>query len=381
MCRQSATVCLTKSPTAAQRVTRGIAERLAVLRDPRARRGRRHSLVAVLLTACCAMLAGARSYLAIGHWARCAPQDTLARLGLRAAGPLGMRRAPSGSTIRRILTLVCPGGLADLLGFDPAGAGHLAVDGKCVRGSRGATTPAAHLLSAVLADGRTVSQLRVPDKTTEVTGFTRLLAPFDLTGVVVTADALHTHRGHARWLVEKSAHYVLVVKRNQPALHDALRSLPWKEVTARSCEREAGHGRRETRSVRTLTVTDLHLDFPHVAQAARIHRHRTNLKTGRITRETVYTITDLPAQAASPQVIGQLARAHWCIEAVHHVRDTTFGEDASKIRTGHGPENMATLRSFAISTLRAAGHHSIAASLREVSYEPFTRPLNLIGLP
>jgi hypothetical protein len=63
------------------------------------------------------------------------------------------------------------------------------------------------------------------------------------------------------------------------------------------------------------------------------------------------------------------------------VRDTTFGEDASKIRTGHGPENMATLRSFAISILRTAGHHSIAADLREVSYTPFTRPLDLIGLP
>lgn len=87
------------------------------------------------------------------------------------------------------------------------------------------------------------------------------------------------------------------------------------------------------------------------------------------------------ARAASPQAIGQLARAQWGIEAVHHVRDTTLGEDASKIRTGHGPENMATLRSFAISTLRTAGHHSIAAGLRELSYTPFTRPLDLIGLP
>ncbi|MGW1729246.1 hypothetical protein ACWCQK_41280 [Streptomyces sp. NPDC002306] len=65
---------------------------------------------------------------------------------------------------------------------------------------------------------------------------------------------------------------------------------------------------------------------------------------------------------------------------MHHVRDTTFGEDASKIRTRHGPENMATLRSFAISTLRTAGHRSIAG-LREVSYTLFTRPLDLIGLP
>lgn len=97
-------------------------------------------------------------------------------------------------------------------------------------------------------------------------------------------------------------------------------------------------------------------------------------------RETVHTITDLPARAASPQFIGQLARSQWGIEAVHHVKDTTFGEDASKIRTGNGPENMATPRSFAISALRTAGHRTIAASLREVSYAPFTRLLDLIGL-
>ncbi|TRO56041.1 hypothetical protein E4K73_48375 [Streptomyces sp. IB201691-2A2] len=64
-----------------------------------------------------------------------------------------------------------------------------------------------------------------------------------------------------------------------------------------------------------------------------------------------------------------------------HVRDTTFGEDTSKIRTGHGPENMATLRSFTISTLHTAGHHSIAAGLHELSYTPITRPLDLSDCP
>ena len=140
-------------------------------------------------------------------------------------------------------------------------------------------------------------------------------------------------------------------------------------------DRAALRARERTRAardplVRTLTVTDLGLDFPHVAQAAKIHRHRTDLKTGKITRETVYTITDFPARTASPQVIGQLARSQWGIEAVHHVRDTTFSEDASKIRTGHGPENMATLRSFAISTLRPPG---IAASPPACARSP-TRP-------
>ncbi|MFJ9148369.1 transposase family protein [Streptomyces sp. NPDC102270] len=197
MCRQSATVCLTKSPSPRQRELPGVAERLATLPDPRDRRGRRHSLVSVLLTA---VLSGARSYLAIGQWAHSAPQDALARLGVRPRGPLGLRSAPATSTIRRVLTSVCPGGLADLLGAATAGAGQVAVDGKSARGSRTGTDDAVHLLWAVTGSGRVISQLPVPGKTTEVTALPALLAPFDLTGVTVTADALHT------WLRQASYH-------------------------------------------------------------------------------------------------------------------------------------------------------------------------------
>ncbi|MFD5514342.1 transposase family protein, partial [Streptomyces sp. NPDC127051] len=190
MCRKSATACLVKSPSREDRELPGTAVRLASLPDPRARRGRRHSLASVLLTAACAVLAGARSYVAIGQWARHAPQDTLSRLGFHPRGPLGVCRPASASTVRRVLAGVCPGGLADLLGHGPAGTESVSADGKTARGSRTDTAPAARLLSAVTAAGRTVSQLRVPDKTNEITGFTALLAPFDLTGTVVTADAL-----------------------------------------------------------------------------------------------------------------------------------------------------------------------------------------------
>jgi hypothetical protein len=174
-----------------------------------------------------------------------------------------VRIAPSTATIRRIFTLVCPGGLADLTGTDPSGAASLAVDGKSARGSRFEQTPAAHLLAATTDTGRTVAQLRVPDRTNEITCFAALLAPFDLAEVTVTADALLTQRAHARFLVEqKQAHYLLVSKANQSLLLEQVRALPWPRVTARPYQRSTAHGPHETRVARTLTVTDLGLDFP-----------------------------------------------------------------------------------------------------------------------
>ncbi|MGW6413276.1 transposase family protein [Streptomyces vinaceus] len=167
-------VCLIKSPSRRQRELPDVNVRLSALPDPRDRRGRRHALASVLPTAACAVLAGARSYLAIGQWARHVPQDTLARLGFHPRGPLWVRSPASASTVRRMLVAVCPGALADLLGHKPADTESVAVDGKSARGSRTGTAPAAHLLSAVTAAGRTISQLRVPEKTNETTGFTAL---------------------------------------------------------------------------------------------------------------------------------------------------------------------------------------------------------------
>lgn len=227
--------------------------------------------------------------------------------------------------------------------------------------------------------GMTVTQLRAPQKTNEITCFAALLDPFDLAGVTVTGDALHTQRGHARFLVEtKKAHYAFTVKRNQKNLHGQMRSLPWPQTTAKYYDRTEGHGRKETRVVQVLTATGLGIDFPHAAQVV---RHRTDTRTGRQSRETVYVVTDLTSRQASPERLATILRAHWVIEnRLHFVRDTAFREDASKLRIGHGPENMATLRSFALNRLRAVGHANVAAGLRTTAVRPYERPLALLGL-
>jgi predicted transposase YbfD/YdcC len=251
--------------------------------------------VAVLLIACSAVVSGARSFTAIDEWAADAPQDVLARLGARTATALAMGIPPSGATIRRVIKDTCSGGLADLLGHDPAGTDTPAVDGKSARGSRLGATPAAHLLAAMTGTGMTVTQLRVPEKTNAITCFAALLDPYDLQGVTVNGDALHTQCDHARFLVEvKQAHYAFTVKRNQKNLYEQLRTLPWQEATAKFCDRAQGHGRKETRVVQVLTVTGLGVDFPHAAQVAKVVRHRTDTKTGKEPRDMNDTPRETP---------------------------------------------------------------------------------------
>jgi predicted transposase YbfD/YdcC len=326
------------------------------------------------------VVAGADSYAAIAQWAARAPQATLTRLGARACTGLGLRIAPSGPTVRRVIEAVCPDGLASLTGAATCG-GMVAVDGKSARGSRHDGAPVAHLLAAMTIGGQVAAQIRIPDKTNEIGCFRDLLEHLDLEGAIVSADAMHTQRDHATFLVEnKKAHYVLTVKKNQPTMYERLRRLPWEQVRSHH-DRTKGHGRLDTRVIKVLTIDELDgLDFPHAAQVARITRHSTNVKTGKQTRETVYVITSLTSAQATPQRLAQIVRGHWGIEALHHVRDVTFGEDASKIRTGHGPENMATLRNLAHGRLRDASFDNIAAARREMSYDTFTAPLDLLGI-
>ncbi|MBB6174258.1 putative transposase YbfD/YdcC [Nocardiopsis mwathae] len=357
-----------------------LSSRIRALADPRAARGRRHTLSCVILTALCAILAGARSFAAIGQWAANAPQHTLARLGARTTHPaLAVRQPPSADTIRRVLIALPPAHLTALNCDDDLSV--LIVDGKCARGSARGQSGPAHLLAAMTGHGQVAAQLRVPDKTSEIHALADLLAGLDITGAVVSADALHTQKATAAHLVqERGAHYLLGCKANQPTLFSQVKKLPWGKAPVLARTRESGHGRRETRSIKVLSACGLL--FPHAAQAVQVLRTTTRIADGVQTRRTGYYITDMTCEKASPQRLMGLVRRHWGIEALHHIRDATFGEDASKVRCGRGLENMAMLRNLAIPLLASLENTAtIAESIRWVSYEAFTRPLDLIGLP
>ncbi|WP_243707738.1 ISAs1 family transposase [Micromonospora sp. KC606] len=211
------------------------------------------------------------------------------------------------------------------------------MDGKTLRGS-GQAGIQVHLL-AVLDQhtGTVLGQVDVDGKTNELTRFQPLLSALDLASAVVTANALHTQCEHARWLVDdRKAAYVLTVKKNQPRLYRQLKTLPRARIPIQDETSTRGHGRYDIRRLQAVTCTGpLALDFPHAVQARRIRRRRLNLTTGRWSTVTVYAITNLTAAQASPADLADWLRGHWAIETLHHIRDTTYTEDASHIRTGN----------------------------------------------
>ena len=123
-------------------------------------------------------------------------------------------------------------------------------------------------------------------------------------------------------------------------------------------------------------------DFPHIAQAFRVTRHTALLSGGEVTKERheiVHGITSLSHTQASARDLFTYVRAHWAIEAMHHVRDVTFQEDHSQSKTHAGPQVFATLRNTCMTILRAHGCENIAAGRRGAGWGGRRAVLQMIG--
>jgi predicted transposase YbfD/YdcC len=365
--------------------------------DPRDPRGVRHTLSSLLLAAAAAALCGAQSFTAIGEWVADAPPLVLASLGVRYDRLARRFTPPDEATIRRVLEAVDAAALDAAVGSwlgarlraadqrkergRPARRA-LAVDGKTVRGTRHAAADgqAVHLLAVADQQAGTVlAQVSVDGKTNEITCFAPLLEPLDLAGSVITADAMHTQREHAEFLVtSKHAHYILVAKKNQPALYAQLKNLPWRQIPVAATQRDRGHGRQEHRTLQAATVT-AGLCFPHAAQALRVTRRTRPLSGGKWRTVTTYAITSLTTGQATPGQLAGWIRGHWHIEALHWIRDVTYREDASQTRTGNGPQVMATIRNLSAGALKLAGYPGIATACRHHSRDA-ARTLATLGL-
>jgi predicted transposase YbfD/YdcC len=295
---------------------------------------------------------------------------------------------PAGTTVWRLLIRLDAGLLTTVLaGWLRARAQPvvprrrryrvvIAVDGKTLRGARRADGSQVHLLSALdTSTGIVLAQVTVNAKSNEIPAFTPLLNAVEtvlgsLSGVLFVADALHTQTAHANEIAARGAYLMVPAKGNQPTLFTQLKALPWPQIPAGDRTRDTGHRRRETRTVKAVSVhTPGGIAFPHAQQAVRITRTRT-IK-GKTSRETAYLTVSLPAGQALPADLQNWTRLEWHIEnRVHYVRDVTFREDLHQARTGTGPAVIATLRNTAIGYHRTNGETNIARATRRSNRRP-----------
>ncbi|MFF7988097.1 ISAs1 family transposase [Streptomyces sp. NPDC007901] len=215
-------------------------------------------------------------------------------------------------------------------------------------------------------------KVEVGAKTNETRHFKPLLAPLDLTDTVVTFDALHPVKANITWLVEtKKAHYIAVIKTNQPVAYAQLDALPWTSIAIQHTASRTAHGRRESRSIKTCSLAESlgGIAFPHAVLAIRVHRRRK--PTGKPeTRESVYAVTSLDSHHATPADLAAAIQGHWGIEnSSHHIRDVTFAEDASTVHAGNAPRAMASFRNLAIGALKLLGADNVAKTTRAIRHE------------
>ena len=383
--------------------------RLERVPDRRARRGRRHPLlVIVVLTACATLVVGNDSVAAIWQWAAGAPQEVLKRVGARFDPLLGRFTVPSERTFRRVLAELDADALdlatcrwaADVMRGEaptpviartpgphereerraaqrtvqhPAPVGLLpaaAIDGKALCGAR-TTTGRVFLVAAIAhVTGVVLGQRQVPNKRGEGAVVHELLAPLDVAGMVLTLDALHTTKKTARMITgQLNAHYLLIFKGNQPLAYQATQALLTgtddEFAHSNTIENDQGHARTERRTLRTAPADDTL--FPGARQVLRLRRDVGGLDGIRTSKEIVYAVTSLPSGLASPEHLNHYIRQHWCVEnRLHWIRDVTFHEDNSQLRTGTAPRALASFRNLGLNACRLSGRANIAHARRDL---------------
>ena len=259
---------------------------LAQVPDPRKRRGRRHALAGLLAVGIAAVIAGSRSFAAIGQRAADAGEDVLA--------VLGADRGPAEeSTFRRAFALLDPGRLDQVLGawlwtraVQVGGRLVIAIDGKAVRGAKNKDGKAPHLVAALAHGiGAVLGQAAVDAKSNEIPAVRDLLKAFvSLAGAVITIDALHTQSDTAQVILGRDADYVMTVKGNMPTLYRQLKKLPWARIPATSSVSK-GHGRRARRTIK-VALAPAWIGFrrrrPGRAVAPDRHEERHEDRRGRL---------------------------------------------------------------------------------------------------
>jgi predicted transposase YbfD/YdcC len=333
------------------------------IKDPRREHCKLHLLQDILTIALCAVICGADTWHQIELFGL-AKQAWLSRF---LQLPNGI---PSHDTFRRVFCALKPGAFEDCFvswmnaACSATGLQRIHIDGKTLRGSRRKTkdglSPALHLVSAWAgANHLTLGQVAVDDKSNEITAIPKLLELLDLTGCIVTIDAIGTQKAIAEQIVDAGGDYVLAVKENQPTLFADIGTLLSKALDSDFAgldydlfqSEEKGHGRSETRTYLAIhepAGLSTLADWKGLKTVIVVTRERQE-GSNSSTEQHYYISSAALRQRAWEEVI----RGHWGIEnSLHWVLDVVFKEDACRTLDENAACNLALLRKIALCLLK-----------------------------
>lgn len=353
--------------------------RLQHLTDLRKARGKRYSLVTVLMIVLMAKLSGANSPTEIAEWGMHHQHVVEALLKIK------LKRMPERSTYRRVLAYkVYEPEVERMIGeYNQAGKSGAvyALDGKALLGmlKREDGTPEYALSVYDVEMGKTVSQVEVGSKENEITKGPQAIRMANIAGKVVTGDALHTQRRLAQTILDEQGDYVFPVKENQPQLYKNIQALfapdypkpGFGKITTDFLHAQKvnkGHGRIEKRTLTTSEMLNPYAAWPGLAQVYRLEREFQWWRRGRCYKtscEVEFGIASLSRQKANPLQLLNIRRAHWGIETgSHYRRDVTLREDATRFTIGNGSRVMANMNNLVLSLIRQAGFLNAAQARR-----------------
>jgi predicted transposase YbfD/YdcC len=361
-------------------------QRFAGLQDKRHAKGKRYALATILVGMFLAKLCGEDKPSGIAEW--------VAHRGTWLVQVLGLKRSsmPSHHTYRRVLA-----DIIDVEEFEAftreqhrycGEAGYRVVaciDGKVCRGTIDLEASDGLCLLALFlpGEGVTLAQMAIESKQNEISAAPTLLGWVDLRNKVVIGDALHTQRQISIQIGKAGGNFVWTVKGNHPQLLQDLQDwfdpnvpllpgmgCPPKDFQSATLTSK-GHGRLEVRTLTTSSQLNDFLDWPFLQQVFQLQRIITTSKTGKTRKETVYGITSLSAQQASPAQLLAMLRSYWQIENnLHYPRDVTLHEDQTRFKKHSAAHNMAIINNLILSLLTRSDFSFIPSARRFFAAHP-----------
>lgn len=350
--------------------TPSIIQHFSSIKDPRVNRQKKHQLQDIFFISICAIICGADNWVAVEEFGLAKEEWFTKVLGLENG-------IPSHDTFGEVyaaidtdqFSLCFSRWVADLANISEGEV--IAIDGKCLRRSidKASKKAAIYMVSAWAQQNNLVlGQVKVDDKSNEITAIPKLLSRLDIAGAVVTIDAMGCQKKIAKQIKQQGGDYLFSLKGNQGNLHDDVLTFFTSSLAppVASVSYDGGHGRIETRTVRA-TADIAWLQERHDWQGLQsIIAVTAKREIGdQVTEETRYFISSLDAH--DPKRLERVVRAHWAIENnLHWVLDIAFDEDSNRTRKGHSAANLTVIRHIALNLIKAEKTSKVGVKIKRL---------------